>query len=80
MSVEVRIGSLAVHGLDERDALRARASLEGELARLIAADPGAMPAESSRTGGIRSTLPAGEHPPGALGAAAARAIHARLGA
>jgi hypothetical protein len=77
VSVEVRIGSLAVHGMDERAARQARSSLERELTRLIAADPGALPAESSSIGDVRGTLPGGDQ---ALGAAAARAIHARLGA
>lgn len=78
MSVELRIGSLALHGIAAGDAVRVRSQLEGELSRLLAGDHETLARESVRMPNATATLPAGTRSPDALGIAAARAIHARL--
>ena len=79
MSVRVRIGNLALYGVHPADAPRVRSSLEGELGRLLVERPAIRGTEPQPAPGYSQTF-VGEAEPGALGRAAARALHSRFGA
>lgn len=58
-SINVRIDALILHGFDARDRVAISASVEGELARMLATGPTTPPQWGSGGTFVSSTLPTG---------------------